>query len=85
MLRRELDREEVKLAVVYGGFTSSNYSRDIEVAIFTGYSVSLEKEMEYCEELSRIFAEKVGYTWTSGSSTTRPLGLGRRPSRSAKS
>ncbi len=52
-LRRELDREEVKLAVVYGGFTSSNLFRDIDVAIFTGFSVPLEKEMEYCEELSR--------------------------------
>ena len=45
------------------------------MAIFTGYSVSLEKEMEYCEELSRILASEARsqeYESTLSISFSRP-------------
>ncbi len=46
--------------MVFGGFITSELFRDIDVAIFTGFSIPLEKEMEYCEELSEALTEKVG-------------------------
>ncbi len=44
-------REEIILAIIYGGFTSSKIFRDIDIAVFTGYKVSYDKVNEYIDEL----------------------------------
>ncbi len=46
-------RKEVLLAVVFGGFVRSEVFRDIDIAIFTGYSIPYDKVELYEEELSR--------------------------------
>jgi len=47
------ERGEVLLAMVFGGFVKSGIFRDIDVAIFTGYSIPYGRVEEYEEELSR--------------------------------
>ncbi len=34
--------------------------RDVDVAVYTGYSVPYDREMEFCEELGLILTEAVG-------------------------
>ena len=46
-------RREVLLAVIYGGFVKSEVFRDIDITIFTGYSIPYNKVESYEEELSR--------------------------------
>lgn len=46
-------RDEVLLAVVFGGFVNSELFRDVDVAIFTGYVVPYEGVEPYEEELSK--------------------------------
>jgi len=44
-------REEIILAIIYGGFISSKIFRDIDIAVFTGYRVSYDEVNEYIDEL----------------------------------
>ncbi len=50
-------RDEVLLAIVYGGFIDSEVFRDIDLAIYTMYSVPIDEEYGYeymlSEELTR--------------------------------
>jgi len=60
-IQRELAKEEqILLAVVYGGFLHSEVFRDVDLALFTGYSVPLSEEMEFCETLGRRIERVVG-------------------------
>ncbi len=53
-LSRDLSgRREILLAVVYGGFVEHDIFRDIDIAVFTGYSVPYSRVEEYEEKLSR--------------------------------
>ncbi len=53
LLSEALNRkEEIVLAVVFGGFVESEIFRDINIAVFTGYSISYDKVEEYEEKLS---------------------------------
>ena len=54
------EREEVLLAVVHGGFASSNIFRDVDVAVYTGYAVSYDSEPVYVDELRESLEERVG-------------------------
>ncbi|MEM0336065.1 MAG: hypothetical protein QXT33_06665 [Thermofilum sp.] len=54
------ERGEVLLAVVHGGFVSSNIFRDVDVAVYTGYAVSYDREPVYIDELRECLEEKVG-------------------------
>ncbi|MEM4445159.1 MAG: hypothetical protein QXJ21_07425 [Thermofilum sp.] len=51
---------EVLLAVVHGGFASSNIFRDVDVAVYTGYAVSYDSEPVYVDELRESLEERVG-------------------------
>lgn len=60
-IRKELVKEDrIILAVVYGGFLRSEVFRDVDLAVFTGYSVSPSEEVEFCETLSRRLERAVG-------------------------
>ncbi|MEM3982786.1 MAG: hypothetical protein QXO02_07640 [Thermofilaceae archaeon] len=54
------ERGEVLLAVVHGGFASSNIFRDVDVAVYTGYAVSYDSEPVYVDELRESLEERVG-------------------------
>ncbi|MEM1517306.1 MAG: hypothetical protein QXW88_07290, partial [Thermofilum sp.] len=59
LLQRLLyEREEVLLAVVHGGFASSNIFRDVDVAVYTGYAVSYDSEPVYVDELRETLEER---------------------------
>ena len=45
-------REEILVAVVYGSFISSELFRDVDIAVFTGFSIPCNKVETYEEELS---------------------------------
>ncbi|MHA1609459.1 MAG: nucleotidyltransferase domain-containing protein [Candidatus Njordarchaeales archaeon] len=53
LLKALKGRKEVLLAVVFGGFVKSSIFRDIDIAVFTGYTIPYNKVEEYEEELSR--------------------------------
>ena len=53
------ERKEVLLAVVFGGFAKSEVFRDVDVAIFTGYTIPYNKVELYEEEISRKLEEIV--------------------------
>jgi len=60
-IRGELLREDrIILAVVYGGFLRSEVFRDVDLAVFTGYSVPPSEEVEFCEALGRRLERVVG-------------------------
>lgn len=46
-------RREVLLAVVFGGFVKDKLFRDIDVAVFTGYTIPYVEVGVYEEDLSR--------------------------------
>ncbi len=48
------------MAVVYGGFLHSEVFRDVDLAVFTGYSVPPSEEVEFCEALSKRIERVVG-------------------------
>jgi len=52
-------REEVLLAVVFGSFTSSDVFRDIDVAVFTGYTIPYNGVERYEEELAGVLESVV--------------------------
>ncbi|MEM4455095.1 MAG: hypothetical protein QXT28_10315 [Thermofilaceae archaeon] len=54
------ERGEVLLAVVHGGFASSNIFRDVDVAVYTGYAVSYDSEPVYVDELRETLEERAG-------------------------
>ncbi|MHA1616332.1 MAG: nucleotidyltransferase domain-containing protein [Candidatus Njordarchaeales archaeon] len=60
LLKALREREEVLLAVVFGGFVKSRIFRDIDIAVFTGYTIPYNKVEEYEEELSRNLEKLVG-------------------------
>jgi len=61
-IRKELVKEDrIILAVVYGGFLRSEVFRDVDLAVFTGYSVSPSEEVEFCETFSRRLERAVGF------------------------
>ncbi len=60
IMSRELNRPEVLLAAVHGGFLDSEIFRDVDVVIFTGFKVTRNKEIEFCEELSDLLTKKIG-------------------------
>ena len=53
-------RGEVVLAVVFGGFVESEVFRDVDVAVFTGYTVPYDRVEVFEEELSRYLESIVG-------------------------
>ncbi|MCY0868391.1 MAG: nucleotidyltransferase domain-containing protein [Desulfurococcus sp.] len=55
-----LERREVLLAVVFGGFVKYSVFRDIDVAVFTGYKIPYSEVEAYEEELSRTLGPLVG-------------------------
>ncbi len=46
-------RKEILVAVVFGSFTNSNTFRDIDIAVFTGYTIPYNKVEEYQETLAK--------------------------------
>lgn len=59
-MKRAICDERILLALVHGGFLRSGPFRDIDLAIFMGYSVPHEEEIEFCEELSLKLTDEVG-------------------------
>ncbi len=59
-MRKAVPNRRILLAVIHGGFLRSGTFRDIDLAIFTGYSVPYEKEVEFCEELSLKLTDELG-------------------------
>ena len=47
-----LQKEEILLATVYGGFIESQVFRDIDVAIYTGYRISWRDSLLYADDLN---------------------------------
>lgn len=45
------EHQEILLAVVYGGFVNSNIFRDVDIAVYTGYTISYDDEPVYVDEL----------------------------------
>ncbi|WP_169696958.1 nucleotidyltransferase domain-containing protein [Staphylothermus marinus] len=52
-------RDEVLLAVIYGGFIEYESFRDIDVAVFTGYKIPYSRVQEYEDQLSEELEELV--------------------------
>ncbi len=46
-------RKEILVAVIFGSFTNSNTFRDIDIAVFTGYTIPYNKVEEYQETLAK--------------------------------
>ncbi|MDK2384225.1 MAG: nucleotidyltransferase domain-containing protein [Candidatus Korarchaeota archaeon] len=55
-----LNREKVLLAVIHGGFLELRPFRDIDVAVYTGYSIPYEEELDFCEQLSLELTDIAG-------------------------
>jgi len=53
-------RKEIILATIFGGFVKSNMFRDVDIAVFTGYSIPYEKAELYEEELSKSLESIIG-------------------------
>ena len=53
-------REEIVLAVVFGGFVKSEVFRDIDVAVFTRYTIPYDRVEVFEEELSKYLESIVG-------------------------
>jgi len=61
LLSRALkERKEVLLAVIFGGFVKSEIFRDVDIAVFTGYTIPYDKVEEYEEKLTRNLEGLVG-------------------------
>jgi len=52
-------RNEILLAVIFGGFVESKIFRDIDIAVFTGYKIPYDKVELYEEELSKLLESMV--------------------------
>ena len=52
-------REEVVLALIFGGFLDERPVRDIDVAVYTDYKVSYEEWPAYVDELSSSLERKL--------------------------
>ncbi|RLG78307.1 MAG: nucleotidyltransferase domain-containing protein [Thermoprotei archaeon] len=46
------NRREILLAVIFGGFVKHKIFRDVDIAVFTGYTIPYDKVELYEEELS---------------------------------
>jgi len=61
LLRETLrTRGDVLAATVYGGFVKNQLFRDIDIAVFTGYTVPYARVEEYEDELSESLSRLVG-------------------------
>jgi len=56
-----MNREEVLLAIIFGGFIDSEIFRDIDLAIYTMYKVPIEEEYMYEYMLSEKLTMRSGY------------------------
>ena len=54
------NREEVLLAIIFGGFIDSEIFRDIDLAIYTMYKVPIEEEYMYEYMLSEKLTMEIG-------------------------
>ena len=63
------EREEVEVALVFGGFVTSEVFRDIDVAVFTAYRVKEDQDYLYEDELAEqaihISVNNHSITWVS--------------------
>ncbi len=48
------------LAAVHGGFLESEVFRDVDVVVFTGFRVTRNEEVEFCEEFSDLLTKEIG-------------------------
>jgi len=53
-------RNEVELAVVHGGFVSSEVFRDVDVALYTGHRVSADETPSYVDEVREELERVIG-------------------------
>jgi len=54
------EREEVEVALVFGGFVTSEVFRDIDVAVFTAYRVEEDRDYLYEDELAEQLGNATG-------------------------
>ena len=54
------EREEVEVALVFGGFVTSEVFRDIDVAVFTAYRVEEDRDYLYEDELAEQLGKATG-------------------------
>ncbi len=62
IIARELmGRDEVLVAVVYGGFIEYSSFRDIDVGVYTNYRIPYRKSHVYEDSLSEDLTKRTGY------------------------
>ncbi|RLE56572.1 MAG: sugar transporter [Thermoprotei archaeon] len=52
-------REEIVLAVLHGGFLTSQVFRDIDIAVYTEHTVPPQQEPQYIDELREQLEKKI--------------------------
>lgn len=59
-LRKTLhEYREILLAIAHGGFLNSNIFRDLDISVYTGYSISYDEEPVYVDKLREELEKQV--------------------------